>query len=277
MFRLENPGGTHFENFLRAQGPLRIRFAETIAEQGESACVWVDDLIMPRMAINASSGWLAPLGRPGAVLSRLEEMERISARLGGGGGHDEHASGGGCAGTGERVEESADYLKLASVAPAVQGALRRRRKVIRESPVGMFVLERRDFNPVGTSHRIERLKDGDAETLVQNSPYGEERAYSLARIQNAPTAAIRIRGALASYMVVHANGSLGMLHTMARFRGQGLARAVVSALVEKQFARGRAAYCYVVAGNASSERVFERLGFRKAMDVYWSVFERGEL
>ena len=67
-----------------------------------------------------------------------------------------------------------------------------------------------------------------------------------------------------------------MLHTMEHFRGQGLARVVVSALVEAQFARGREAYCYIVEGNEASERVFESVGFRRVMDVYWSAFERHE-
>ena len=254
MFRLENPGSESFEKFLRAQGPLRVRFAEAIAEGGEAVSLWVDDLAAPRMAVNAGRGWLTPLGRPEAILARLEEMERLSAQM----------------------ERSEGYLKLSSTPLEIQEAVAQRRKLIRGSPVGMFVLEKEDFRPMFSTHRIESLKSEDAKILAENSPYEEGEAYSLSRIQNGSTAAIRVGGELASYIVAHANGSLGMLHTMERFRGKGLARVVVSALVKERFARGRVAYCYIVAGNEASERVFESVGFRRVMDVYWSVFERGE-
>ncbi len=254
MLRLENPQSESFQKFLRAQGPLRVRFTEAIAEGGESLSLWVDDLTAPQVAVNAGRGWLTPLGRPEAVLANLAEMERLSAQM----------------------ERSEGYLKLSSTPLEIQEAVARRRKVIRGSPVGMFILEKEDFRPIHSTYRIESLKSEDSKMLAQNSPYEEGEAYSLSRIQNGSTAAIRVGGELASYMVVHANGSLGMLHTMGRFRGQGLARVVVSALVEAQFARGRAAYCYIVAGNEASERVFESVGFRRVMDVYWSVFERRE-
>ena len=252
MFRLENPHSESFQKFLRAQGPLRVRFTETIAEGGGESPFWVDDLTAPQMAVNTGRGWLAPLGRPEAVLANLGDMERLSAQM----------------------EESDGYLKFSSVTVEVQKAVEKRRKLIRASPVGMFILDKKDFRPVFSTHEIESLNTEDAKTLAENSPYDQGEEYALARIRNAPTTAIRIGGELASYMVVHANGSIGMLHTMDRFRGQGLARVVVSALVEAQFKRGRQAYCYIVEGNEASERVFESVGFRRVMDVYWSAFER---
>ncbi len=254
MFRLENPQSESFQKFLRAQGPLKVRFTETIAEGGGDVPLWVDNLTAPRMVVNTGRGWLAPLGRPEAILAKLEGMERLSAQM----------------------EESEGYLKFSSVSQEAQKALERRRKLIRASPVGMFILEKKDFRPVFSTHRIESLTTEDAKTLAENSPYDQGEEYALARIRNAPTAAIRVGGDLASYMVVHANGSIGMLHTTDRFRGQGLARVVVSALVEAQFARGREAYCYIVEGNEASERVFESVGFKRVMDVYWSAFERRE-
>ncbi len=254
MFRLENPASDTFQKFLAAQGPFGLRFAGALAEGGASADFWVDDPAAPRLALQAGRGWLAPVGEAEAVLARLEELERISAQM----------------------EESEGYLKLSSVTAEVKNAVARRRNLVRAALVGMFVLEEEDFRPPASEHRVESLQEAEAETLARNSPYHEGTAYGLARIRSAPTAAIRVGGALASYVVVHANGSIGMLHTEERFRGRGLARAVVSSLVEKQFARGRAAYCYIVEGNAASERVFESLGFKRVADVFWSVFDRRE-
>ncbi len=254
MFRLENPRSESIQNFLNAQGPLRVRFTEAIAEGGGDIPLWVDNLTAPRMVVHAGRGWLAPLGRSEAIMAKLEDMERLSAQ----------------------IEESDGYLKFASLCVDVQKAIEKRRKLVRSSPVGMFILEKKDFRPVFSTHRVERLEIEDAKTLAENSPYDQGEDYALARIQTAPTAAIRIGGELASYMVIHANGSIGMLHTMERFRGQGLARVVVSALVEAQFARGREVYCYIVEGNEASERVFEGVGFKRVLDVCWSAFERRE-
>jgi len=254
LIRLENPRSESIQKFLRAQGPLGMRITGTIAEGGREVPLWVDDLTAPQMVVNTGRGWLAPLGRPEALLAKLGDMERLSAQM----------------------EESDGYLKFSSLSLDVQKAVERRRKLIRASPVGMFILEKKDFRPVFSTHRVESLNPKDAKTLAENSPYDQGEEYALARITNAPTAAIRIEGELASYIVVHANGSIGMLHTMDHFRGQGLARVVVSALVEAQFARGREAYCYIVEGNEASERVFESVGFKRVMDVYWSAFERRE-
>ena len=170
MFRLENPRSESFQKFLRAQGPLRVRFTEAIAEMGEELPLWVDDLTAPEVAVLTGRGWLAPLGRSEAILANLEGMERLSAQM----------------------EESEGYLKFSSVSLKVQKAVERRRKLIRGSPVGMFILDKKDFRPVFSTHRIESLKTGDAKTLAENSPYDQGEEYALARIQNAPTAAIRV-------------------------------------------------------------------------------------
>ena len=123
MFRLENPHSESFQKFLRAQGPLRVRFSEAIAEGGESLAIWVDDLNAPQLAVHTGRGWLAPLGRPEAVLANLGDLERLSAQM----------------------EESDGYLKFSSVTVEVQKAVERRRKLIRGSPVGMFILEKKRF------------------------------------------------------------------------------------------------------------------------------------
>ena len=160
MFRLENLGSESFEKFLRAQGPLRVRFAEAIAEGGEAASLWVDDLAAPQMAVNAGRGWLTPLGRPEAILARLEEMERLSAQM----------------------ERSESYLKLSSTPLEIQEAVAQRRKLIRGSPVGMFVLDRRrtsDPSLVRTASKVMRSED--AKILAENSPYEEGEAYTPCR------------------------------------------------------------------------------------------------
>ena len=148
MFRLENPRSESFQKFLHAQGPLGVRFTEAIAEGGEGVPIWVDDLSAPQVAVHTGRGWVAPLGRPEAILANLEDMERLSAQM----------------------EESEGYLKFSSVSLEVQKAVERRRRLIRGSPVGMFILEKKDFSPVFSTHRIESLKTGGREDAGREFP-----------------------------------------------------------------------------------------------------------
>ena len=147
------------------------------------------------------------------------------------------------------------------------------RRLVRQSPCGLYTLRPEDFRPFRECPPVEPLREEDAATLAALSDYGHETPYCLDRIRSAPSAGIRIGGELASFMIVHASGDIGMLRTLEKFRNRRLARGVVTAMAEGQAARGREVFCYIVDGNTPSQRVFLSLGFRRAADVVWAAFE----
>jgi len=251
---LAHPPGPRFEAFLAAHAPLSLRVRGALEESDGAPPVWADDPEAPRLAVHAGRGWLAPLGAAEEVIAHLADLESLSA---------------------EGAEENEWLLKLSSVPREIVDALAARRRLVRQTGCGLYTLQEEEFRPFSVGPPLESLREEDAPILAAHSQYEEGEPYWLDRIRRAPSAAVRIGGELAAWMIVHANGSIGMLYTMEKFRNQKLGRFVASALAEKQFGRGRAVYCYIVDGNAPSERVFLSLGFRRAAEVAWAVYERG--
>ncbi|OGL59498.1 MAG: hypothetical protein A3J27_07405 [Candidatus Tectomicrobia bacterium RIFCSPLOWO2_12_FULL_69_37] len=253
---VERPAGAAFEAFLLKHHPLSLRLRGALAEAGGAAAVWMDDPAAPRLAVHAARRWLLPVGEAGALLAHLDGLGALSARLN--------------EGTGDE-----GLLKLSSLPPDLRDAVAAARRPVRQSPCGLYTLQEEDFRPFREGPPVESLREEDAAALAALSEYGHEVSYCLDRIRGAPSAAIRLGGELASFMIVHASGDIGMLRTLDGFRNRRLARGIVTALVERQWARGREVFCYIVDGNAPSQRVFLGLGFRRAADVVWAAFEGG--
>ena len=57
--------------------------------------------------------------------------------------------------------------------------------------------------------------------------------------------------------------ALGFVYTREEHRGQGLARAVVSAVTRDILAEGKLAVLYVIKGNEPAVRLYEGLGYTK--------------
>ena len=259
---VERPSDAAFEALLRKHHPQSLRLRGTLAESGGAASVWMDDPAMPRLAVHAAPRsathaalrkWLLPVGDPGAFLAHLDDLDALSAQA-------------------NRGSEDEGLLKLASITPDLRDAVGASRPQVRQTPCGLYTLRPEDFRRHREGPPVEPLREEDAAMLAALSEYGHETPYCLDRIRSAPSAGIRIGGELASFMIVHASGDIGMLRTLDAYRNRRLARGVVTAMVERQWERGREVFCYIVDGNTASERVFLSLGFRRAADVVWAVF-----
>lgn len=250
---LKNPGGPALDALFQKSHPHSLRFTGTIYERGDKAPIWVDDPQAPRLALHQGKGWLAPIGDKEKLIAHLDDIEAICAEVTG--------------------ADDEPLLRLSALPLSLREAIAAIRPLRRETRCGLYAIEESDFRPSKEGPPVEALQEEDALTLAEHDLYGAMPEYCLRRIQSAPSAAMRIDGKLAAYMIVHDNGSIGMLHTLAHFRNQRLGRRVVSALVERQWARGRNVFCYIVDGNTASQKVFTRLGFRRVAEVCWSVFE----
>ena len=252
LLRLSDPNLPQFHAFLDSNLPFGLRLKGTVEESGGTEPIWIDNQDAPRIALHIRRGWIAPVGETASILSHLDEMEALAGKIAG--------------------EE--ELLRFSSLPNDARKAVAAKRRLVRENPVGMYTLRKEDFTPFREGPSVESLREEDAPILAANSPYEEGAAYASECIRRAPNSAVRIEGELASYMLVHRNGSIGMLYTAEKFRNRRLGRLVVSSLVEKQFERGRTVYCYILDRNTPSQRVFTSLGFKKTADVYWIAFER---
>lgn len=74
---------------------------------------------------------------------------------------------------------------------------------------------------------------------------------------------------LVGFIGMHDEGSLGMLYVEEPYRGRGIAASLEAYSVNRMLERGWIPYGHVIAGNESSMRLQERLGFYQAKDTFW--------
>lgn len=118
-------------------------------------------------------------------------------------------------------------------------------------------------------HRIERLKPDDARQIVHFWPHGRSLNYVRWRIETGPTCAIRRNGRLVAWGLTHADGSMGMLHVLQEYRGQGMARSITTALAGAIIRQGRLPFLYILRRNRPSINLTESMGFQRAGSYCW--------
>ncbi len=263
---LENPEDPRFVRFLEEHEPFSHRIRGVLAEEANEISLWIDDIENPHLVIHRARGWLASLGDPDDIAAHLSDLEAMAAKMEKEGESPYHPG----------TQNEKGVLKLSALPAPARELISEKRDFERETGCGLYSLTTKDFTPYAEGPPIGRIREDEYKYVAELAQHGEGVSYVRGRLSRAPHAAVRVEGELAAYMIVHANGSIGMLHTVDKFRNRGLGRHVASALAEMQFARGMPVYCYIVDGNTPSQRVFTSLGFRRVADVSWCVFKRGE-
>lgn len=124
------------------------------------------------------------------------------------------------------------------------------------------------------------LRASDAETVRENWSYGAEvsLAYVQAVIANCVTRCVRVDGVLASWLVRHETGDLGMATTLPAHRRKGLlslcAKSLLAAVVPptEDAARELPVVAYIAPDNAASLALFGGLGFEPVLELSWTMF-----
>ena len=262
--KLERFDAPAFGRFLEENRPFSLRIEGTLAESGGVERLWVDDEESPSLLVHRTMGRLGLLGSPEAAVEHLGNLEKMAAEMDAAGEKPRHLP----------PEGENCVLRLNAAPPEMRDTLARERSLVRENGCGLFTLSEEEFTPFEEGPPVGRIREDEIPIVSKFADYGEIESYVSERIARAPHAAVRVGGELAAYMIVHDNGSIGMLHILEKFRNRKLGRRVASALARIQLERGRPVYCYIVDGNAPSARVFTSLGFRRAADVSWVVYER---
>ena len=98
---------------------------------------------------------------------------------------------------------------------------------------------------------------------------GTEGGYVRERILAGAMYGAFLEGRQVGFVGTHEEGALGMLFVEEPFRGRGIGASLEAYVVNRMLEKGWTPYGHVAAGNVSSERLQERLGFFKAEKNFW--------
>jgi GNAT superfamily N-acetyltransferase len=122
---------------------------------------------------------------------------------------------------------------------------------------------------VDRTHRVSRLRPADATVIARSWPYGRSPDHILRRIRGGPGCCIRRNGAVAAWALTHDDGSMGFLHVLEEYRGQGMARALTTTLAERLLRLGVKPFMYIITTNKASIRLTAGMGFSRAGRFSW--------
>ncbi|MBW8057403.1 MAG: GNAT family N-acetyltransferase [candidate division NC10 bacterium] len=145
--------------------------------------------------------------------------------------------------------------------------LSRTYKVLSEGPCLLYALP----GPVRCDrrHPVRPLRDRDAPLVTRHWRYGDDEEHIRHRIARGPGFGVEVGGNLVSWALTHADGSMGVLHTLEAHRGKGYARSVVAVLASAIQEQGRIPFGFIEDSNVHSERVVEALGFQRIGEYAW--------
>ena len=154
---------------------------------------------------------------------------------------------------------------------------------------GLWVLDssstlpkKRDFEQDGV--RMVPLRSEHAPAVNDFWKYKSDRSLDMIKsfiCGDLPCYGIEVRSAngeyiLASWALTYKYGAIGLMSTRPEFRRRGFAVAVARKISSLLRGAGRTPFCYIVEGNAASERLFgEKLGFARVQSgVDWVGFRK---
>lgn len=122
---------------------------------------------------------------------------------------------------------------------------------------------------IDRTHRVSRLRPEDASLIAQSWPYGRSADHILRRIRNGPGYCIRRQGQPVAWGLTHDDGSMGFLHVLEAFRGQGMARTLTTVLARRLLSIGIQPSMHIITGNRASIRLTASMGFTRAGRFSW--------
>lgn len=120
---------------------------------------------------------------------------------------------------------------------------------------------------------VEALTPGDLRQVYENSDYQQflSMDYLKQRLMLGGGFCVRVSKQPVAWVMTHDDGSVGMLHVLEAYRGNGYARALVMAMASEIRTKGKEVFAHIVHSNIPSLRLFASLGFAPCCEVSWAL------
>ncbi|XP_078413008.1 glycine N-acyltransferase-like isoform X2 [Cetorhinus maximus] len=122
--------------------------------------------------------------------------------------------------------------------------------------------------------RISHLDPSHAQIVNRNWKFGKDEnglRFVKTVIANFPSYCILDEtGNPVSWLLTYQYCAMGLLYTLPEHRGKGYAKLLVTKMVKTLQKLGYPTYCFIEEENGKSYQLFEKLGFKKAPDIYFS-------
>ncbi len=121
------------------------------------------------------------------------------------------------------------------------------------------------------SHLFKSLEASMAPYIFSRSAYKDftSEAYIRDRLEKDVSAGIWIDGELVGWGLTHDDTSLGFLHVVPHYRGQGLGESLLRSLVNEKHIRKKPVFVNIEPHNHQSINLVKKLGFRFDREVSW--------
>ena len=122
-----------------------------------------------------------------------------------------------------------------------------------------------------TDHVSQSLDPSMANYIFSHSAYKDftSEAYIRDRLQKDVSAGIWINGELVGWGLTHDDSSMGFLHVMPDYRGQGLGESIMRFLVIEKQGRKKPVFVNIEPHNHQSINLVKKLGFVFDREVSW--------
>ncbi len=146
-------------------------------------------------------------------------------------------------------------------------------KVTVEEPCIQYVLDPERFEPQ-TNHELELLVSEDAKVIDDNWHLMDNHEWFFRqRIENGQVMGVKQDGELigwmGTYLETDKHSLFGYLHVMPGHRRSGVARSIISGMVERSLDSGRIPVSNVITDNMASRKLTESMGFVDTGRVGW--------
>ncbi len=170
------------------------------------------------------------------------------------------------------------YFGFSGVDQSIAQRIQAKRKLDWENPCTIYAYKKDHVDLIDCVYTVKSLDVSDAEIVDSYYEYSNENSLERIRedIKNRPSSAVYDDGKPVCWVLVHEDGSMGIMYTMESHRRMGLAEVVSRDLTKKLVDLGKVPFLQIVDGNEKSHGLAAKCGFEPVGKCSWFGIVCGE-